>query len=347
MTNGRRWILVSDTHFRRNRVAHDHAPGAALARLVRHLALGDEASTITVILLGDFFELLNDVDVDAARSLDAILPVHREVMDALKDAVSKGIRLVVVPGNHDAALATPGVWARFHAGFDDGHRVTLCPWFTYIPGVLYAEHGHQHHDLNRMPTLLNTQTGSADPTIPPLAAVGVKRKLVAFVESWRNERRSGRSAYTQLLREEALRQGLPQTVVLSLHRISRFRPLQTVGRVLGVRFGIAGCSNENRARRQALKIAEILDTSGFHVGAVVFGHTHHAEQSPGRTSGSYFNTGTWTSDVRGGQSELFGAGQFPYVEATVSTGTASTELRFINALTLVQTKPASTRHPAT
>ncbi|HVQ88378.1 MAG TPA: metallophosphoesterase [Actinomycetes bacterium] len=336
MTTGRRWILVSDTHFRRNPAADDHAAGSALARLVRHSAMGD-ASTTTVVLLGDFFELLNDVEPDANRALDAILPAHREVMDALRDAVTKGMRLVVVPGNHDAALASPEVWARFHAGFDDSHRVTLCAWFAYVPGVLYAEHGHQHHDLNRMPTLLNTRTGIADPTVPPMAAPGVRRKLIAFIESWRYERQSGRAAYKQLLREEAMRQDLPHTVVRSLHRISRFRPLQTVGRVLGVRFGIAGCRNENRARRQALKIAEMMDTSGFHVEAVVFGHTHRAEQTPVRASGSYLNTGTWTSDVRGGESELMDPGQFPYVEVTASGDRVSTELRFTNVLTLVKT----------
>ena len=342
MTNDRRWILVSDTHFGRDPVAEDHAPGPALARLFRHLAMG-EASTTTLILLGDFFELLNDADVDAVRALDAILPAHKEVVSALRDAVSKGMRLVVVPGNHDAALASPEVWARFHSEFDDGHRVILRAWFAYVPGVLYAEHGHQHHDVNRMPTLLNTRTGSADPSIPPLAAVGIKRKLVTLLESWRYERQSERPAYKQLLREEALRQDLPQTVVGSLHRISRFRLLQMAARVLGVRFGIVKCRNENRARRQALKIAEMMDASGSHVDAVVFGHTHRAEQTRIRAFASYLNTGSWTLDSRADEFELLDSGQYPYVDITVSGDRVHTELRFTNALELVKTDPLSTR----
>src|SRR5437660_10473631 len=28
------------------------------------------------------------------------------------------------------------------------------PWICYVPGVLYAEHGHQYHDINWFATLL-------------------------------------------------------------------------------------------------------------------------------------------------------------------------------------------------
>ena len=32
------------------------------------------------------------------------------------------------------------------------------PWWLHEPHVFHAEHGHQHHDVHRMPTLLE-QTG--------------------------------------------------------------------------------------------------------------------------------------------------------------------------------------------
>ena len=82
----------------------------------------------------------------------------------------------VVGGNHDIELTRPALAALFTAllGLEVGHpRVRFSPWVVHEPGVFYAEHGNQHHDLNRMPTVLSVREHGdrrREMPVPPLAA---------------------------------------------------------------------------------------------------------------------------------------------------------------------------------
>ena len=75
--------------------------------------------------------------------------------------VDAGSRIVVVPGNHDIELMRSSAQRRFaelvlrsSSEAAAAERVAFAPWIYYVPGVLYAEHGHQYHDINAFPTLL-------------------------------------------------------------------------------------------------------------------------------------------------------------------------------------------------
>ena len=129
-----------------------------------------------MVLLGDTFDLPGD-DGAVAR-LEALAVRHPGVLAALRRTLATGTHLEVVCGNHDAALARPAVqealrrlltppprsWPAPRAG-----TVRVHPWMLHVPGVFHAEHGHQHHDVHRVPTLLS-QPSSAGPMESPLSA---------------------------------------------------------------------------------------------------------------------------------------------------------------------------------
>jgi UDP-2,3-diacylglucosamine pyrophosphatase LpxH len=92
--------------------------------------------------------------------LRMVVERHCDVFDALADLVAEGHILDIVQGNHDLEfhwdtvkdelrsllLARARVRARLGPldamGFRQ--RITFYPWFLYLPGIAYIEHGHQY-----------------------------------------------------------------------------------------------------------------------------------------------------------------------------------------------------------
>ena len=83
----------------------------------------------------------------------------------------------MVAGNHDIALLRRAVRERFTAlvlaeAGPAGMRedsIVVHPWILHLPGVLYAEHGSQYHDITRVPGLLGLNgTDDRRPAGPPL-----------------------------------------------------------------------------------------------------------------------------------------------------------------------------------
>lgn len=72
----------------------------------------------------------------------------------LRRFLGAGFPIDVVSGNHDVDLVRPAVRTRLRellgtgGGEGDGGGVRFHPWIYYVPGVLYAEHGHQHAALS-------------------------------------------------------------------------------------------------------------------------------------------------------------------------------------------------------
>jgi UDP-2,3-diacylglucosamine pyrophosphatase LpxH len=89
--------------------------------------------------------------------LKAVAVRHRGVFEALAAFVETGHALTIVHGNHDvefhwddvkqelrellAAIARPADAEGFQA------RIEFAPWFFYVGGVAYVEHGHQYDTL--------------------------------------------------------------------------------------------------------------------------------------------------------------------------------------------------------
>jgi UDP-2,3-diacylglucosamine pyrophosphatase LpxH len=89
----------------------------------------------------------------SAHKVRAVAARHARVFCALARALDAGHELIIVQGNHDAEWHWPAARRAFlealcaHVGADrrEGlrRRLQFHPWFYYVPGLLYVEHGHE------------------------------------------------------------------------------------------------------------------------------------------------------------------------------------------------------------
>ena len=125
------------------------------------VALEAEAAATDLILNGDTFELLQanapgcayaDATLgctapEALARLEHVLAAHTREMAAFGAFARAGHnRVVVVPGDHDAALLFPSVGMRAVAAFDaPADRVALASdgFWRSADGLIHVEHGHQ------------------------------------------------------------------------------------------------------------------------------------------------------------------------------------------------------------
>jgi hypothetical protein len=137
-------VIVGDVHLSH---AGTREKGDALAKLVR-LHPGAE-----IILNGDIFNLsLDPPSADPARSMLEMLEPERELRDALRAHLQTGNPLSILPGNHDAALASSGTRSALLAWLELGQNAPLnvCAWFLRRGGI-HVEHGHAY-DPDNAPT---------------------------------------------------------------------------------------------------------------------------------------------------------------------------------------------------
>lgn len=176
-------VLISDLHLG---AGYDRARGAwdpaevffydeAFAGFVDHLLARaqDEGRSWRLVILGDLFAfrlvaipppdrsaVLAGSEASAVWKLDQIARGHPHVFAALHRFLAAGFPVDVVSGNHDVELVRPGVQARLRellgAGRGEAGQadVSFHPWIYYVPGVLYAEHGHQHQALEAFATVV-------------------------------------------------------------------------------------------------------------------------------------------------------------------------------------------------
>ncbi|HET9993235.1 MAG TPA: hypothetical protein VFQ65_32085 [Kofleriaceae bacterium] len=85
--------------------------------------------------------------------LEAICAVHRPLLEGLVRFAAAGHDVDIIVGNHDVELLEPDAIAAFHRqlklhGADDraAARVRVVPWFIYVPGVAWIEHGHVYDE---------------------------------------------------------------------------------------------------------------------------------------------------------------------------------------------------------
>jgi UDP-2,3-diacylglucosamine pyrophosphatase LpxH len=100
----------------------------------------------------------------AVIKLRAVAHRHSVVFDALADFVSAGHAVTIVHGNHDVEFhwdtvkdgfrdllveiaARRNGWSREKTAAELAPRIEFAPWFYYVGGVAYVEHGHQYDTL--------------------------------------------------------------------------------------------------------------------------------------------------------------------------------------------------------
>ncbi len=195
--DGREIVVISDLHmsagrdedtgtFHRN---EDFFYDGAFARFVGHLVdrARSRERSVRLVVLGDFVDFLQvdpgplyDIrDTSGASTvakLGKIVRGHASAFEALARFLAEGHALDIVVGNHDIEFAWPEVRNSFRgllserAGADVGRGVTFHPWFLLVPGVLYAEHGHQYDARNSFVKQMEPFLPSGDKIELPLGS---------------------------------------------------------------------------------------------------------------------------------------------------------------------------------
>lgn len=294
--------ILSDVHLSPTRDGAER--DAALCQLAAWLAARPrvDGHPWRLLLLGDLLDLPQAGAGDPAvlRTVGRTAAAHAPVFSALRDLAAGGCPVVLIPGNHDVALLRPAVLARFRqlAG-----PVTLLPWLYHVPGLLYAEHGHQYHDINAFPRLL--AMGGADirvgdwPLAPRLAAL-----VSGSATIWSTSRASlvqQRKAYqASLLAGHVDDVGLERETLAALDELAAVVPVRAVAtRLMRDRVWRRRPAEERGRylRARVPSIHDVLRQRGCDAPFYVFGHTHHAEDRLiGSGRARYLNTGAWLAD---------------------------------------------------
>jgi UDP-2,3-diacylglucosamine pyrophosphatase LpxH len=106
---------------------------------------------------------LGNTSDHASAKLRAVVARHRSVFDAIGEFLAGGHALTLVHGNHDVEFHWVAVQEQLRALLSDiarrarggdalfaadvASRIDFAPWFYYVGGVAYIEHGHQYDTL--------------------------------------------------------------------------------------------------------------------------------------------------------------------------------------------------------
>jgi UDP-2,3-diacylglucosamine pyrophosphatase LpxH len=298
-----------------------------------------------LILLGDVFDFsavaapVDPADsaacVERARTvLDRVTTEAPDALVALRGLLTAGVPIDLVVGNHDSELADARIQGllleRLLGRNVRDVPLRFHPWILYVPGRLYAEHGSQHHDINRVPCILGkTDLLAAGATSAPGAVLGRSQRLLRerITEETTRKRTHvyveavvavGRSVLSmgsgdgKRLRERYFRQvlphhadaiGLPTSVLESLDCVSNASIVGLVRRLAGRTLRrFTGTRGDDDFMQAARRIHAVLDGQGAAAAVYAFGHSHdvqcrrllHTVDSP-----LYVNAGTWSPFVRG------------------------------------------------
>jgi UDP-2,3-diacylglucosamine pyrophosphatase LpxH len=326
-------LFISDAHL--DLEPQQRPTDEALTGFLDDVAHASHRSTTQLVLLGDMFELLGPLGggvAAAVKRLDEIVACRPQVVAALSRCVQAGVAVDVVAGNHDLDLVRPAVAARLRVQLGvaaDDEAVRVWPWLYVVPGVLYAEHGNQHHDLNRFPSILDPYSPH-DPEelfTPPLATrdrlvaanAFTRRRHAATIacslsSSWRGELAARRSAHAVLTRVYAEELGLDATLVLELERLSRVRMARMARRLAERLVTQRGEPPDAYLLSAGRAVHRLTATRGAATPFYVFGHTHVARDLPLDGSSRYLNCGTWSACMRDGDAAAADSLRFPFVE---------------------------------
>ncbi|MDQ1666364.1 MAG: hypothetical protein QOH75_2395 [Actinomycetota bacterium] len=313
----RRTVLLSDLHMGAGGKHEQFRADAALAALLEDFAA--DPCVAEVVLLGDTFDLGGghpsaSAEPPAPDRLYDVLRAHADVVASLRELVRQGTRIHVVQGNHDVELAGVTVRSALLRVLADGDAtsVRFHPWLHHVPGVLLAEHGNQHHDINAFDTVL-TPLASDDRVadepfggqlsrlrhehrgahLLPRATQAAAREALrrSGPRRWRRRREYRQHALPRYAADVQL----PRDVVLDLDRLGQRHPAAVVARLLS--------QAARRGQYPGYLVAAAHDVRQALGDAappfLVMGHSHAADarllDSHDHASPmTYLNTGTWS-----------------------------------------------------
>jgi len=178
-----RIIIVSDLHLGATSRPGYFEHGGEFHRFLEFLTqdAAGKALCLRLIMLGDTFDFPSvpsrngnrrDSDADLLDRLQRVFDCHPQFTQALNAYVAAGNRLDFLPGNHDPGLMRPVVQELVRSALSASPESDLHfhPWILSLPGLLYAEHGNQYHDINSFPEWLNAQMHPLNETSKPIGA---------------------------------------------------------------------------------------------------------------------------------------------------------------------------------
>jgi UDP-2,3-diacylglucosamine pyrophosphatase LpxH len=268
----------------------------------RLVFLGDTFDFLRVPVIGTRTGLFARSDAEAVAQLNRIATAHPIVFKTLSAALAAGVQVDFVSGNHDAELIRPAVQDRLCMLL--GAHARFHPWLLYIPGLLYAEHGHHHHDVNAFGRpLYPYANGDRRLERPPAAWLGDLRRVSASPRHWWRDAMTGlhgrpsvrtRGEYlAKLLPAHADEIGLSERVLAELHHLASYSPLR-IGRRLA-RTRLQRGEDRDYMLIAAAAVHDLMTRNKLSVPFYAFGHTHAAMLSPLATNASYLNSGTWST----------------------------------------------------
>jgi hypothetical protein len=324
-----RTIIIGDLHRAAGPEDPFDADEACIAFLTEQAQRAGRHEQVRLVVLGDLLDFVatpsprggpDATEAGALGRLERIAESHGAVLEAFGDVVAAGGTLELVAGNHDVDLVRPAVQARLHEllGAPPAHRVHVHPWILHIPGLLYAEHGHQHHDINAFATLLDPFRDDDPEALDlPLGAELAHVLGREDVAPWRRRAQFGgvlarravdvgarkrvREYRTSGLVAEAERTSLDTRTLAAIDAVTP-RSSAAMAARLGRRTIGLGRHPSAFLHRAAGAIHELLAAQGQAVPFYAFGHSHVAERRPllpGQLRPMYLNPGTWSRLRRG------------------------------------------------
>lgn len=322
----------------------------AFADFVEHLL--DTGPAPVLVALGDLFDLsgMNPGPVPAGpgleerravRHLERAAGGHPGVVSALRRLLAAGGRLEVVAGNHDQEITRPAARAWLQHTLGDAGAVRVHPWILYRPGLLYAEHGSQYHDINALVAVARPLAADDEAERPLAAALGAApgprpslgalRRAAALAVGGARLSTAGIARQRSVYRAEVLPSlapgiGLPAEVLGAIDRLSE-TTASAIARRLATRMVLWPAGRALRRDRPLIRPADrsaylrrvvphldaTLAGAGCQVPFYVFGHTHFAEEVPLPHGARYLNAGTWAEPR---PASLGPAGTLTFVEIT-------------------------------
>jgi len=311
-----RTVLLSDLHLGAGGCSDQFRADAGLTAQLQIFAADQTVSDL--VLLGDTFDLAAggvtpDDQPTAVCRLRDVLKAHADVVSSLRLIVRSGVRLHVVQGNHDVELADAQVQATLRARLatENTSGLRFVPWLYHVPGLLLAEHGNQHHDLNAFDTVLRPMSDDGRLVVEPFvrqlarlrdrhegAAVLPPALWAATCEAVRlcgPARRARRRAYRrEVLPGYAAEVKLAEDCVRRLDLLGEHRPAQIVARL--ARQALHRTSPDYLVGA-AQAVRDALGEAAPPL--LVMGHGHGADARLLSSHGSgnpvvYLNTGTWS-----------------------------------------------------
>lgn len=333
---GDEFIILSDLHLSAGPDRARAGPGSITSAVAAFAGqvLGDPgADRRRLVLLGDTLDLpthhsgprragrssaLESWTSAAADAAGRIADAHRAAFDALAAFVAAGGRIELLAGNHDVALQLPAVRSALieRLGGATG-RVAWHPWTLHVPGMLWAEHGGQHHDLHAIPEWLSPPPDRSSWGLPPgralealsvalhrrrsgrpvvAAGVAVAADLLAAAVARPALARRRIAHRSRELPSVAAASGIPERVLERVDRLSEADAWSIAARLVRQRLAGADPGPASFLGPAARRIDAILRAGGLGVAVYAFGHTHAPAILPldGTDAGPWFaNAGSW------------------------------------------------------